>query len=148
MRRSTRTRFLVDSGIIIRLLRGDRRAGLLLDRLRDSGLLSTSAIAAFEVFRGCRNDREHQAAERVFAQLMMSDLAYDSALVAADLMRTQSGVFSGEKSIPDALIAATAIVDDAALVTLNTRQFSRVRAPGLELLLVDQDSPDWIAAVT
>lgn len=78
----------------------------------------------------------------------MSDLAYDSALVAADLMRTQSGVFSGEKSIPDALIAATAVVDGAALVTLNTRQFSRVQAPGLELLLVDQDSPDWVAAVS
>lgn len=148
MRQLKRTRFLVDSGIVIRLLRGDARAGLLLDRLRDSGLLSTSAIAAFEVFRGCRSDREHQGASRVFAQMMMSDLSYESALEAANLMKSHSEVFSGERSIPDTLIAATAIVESATLVTLNTRQFSRVQAPGLELLLIDQNSSDWVAAVT
>jgi predicted nucleic acid-binding protein len=138
----------VDSGILIRLLRGDRQAGLLLNHLRDVGEIATSAVSVFEVFRGCRNEPEHQAAESVFEALPVRGLTYSSATVAASLMGVHAGVLSGEKSIPDALIAATAIIDGSALVTLNTRQFFRIQHPDLELLLIDQGAPDWVAAVS
>lgn len=143
-----RNRFLLDSGIVMRVLRRDFRAADLVDYLSQKGTLVTSAIVAFEIYRGCRNPDDETAAREFFQVYRPLPVGEDAALGASRLFRSQSGVFSGEKSIPDALIAATAVVDGAALVTLNTRQFSRVQAPGLELLLVDQDSRDWVAAVS
>lgn len=141
-------RFLLDSGIVMRVLRRDFRAADLVDHLSQDGMLVTSAIVAFEIYRGCRNANDESAAREFFEVYRPLPVREDTAMGASHLFRSHPGVFSGERSIPDALIAATAIVDSAALVTLNTRQFSRVQAPGLELLLVDQDSPDWVAAVT
>jgi predicted nucleic acid-binding protein len=68
---------------------------------------------------------------------------YDVAVVAGRLMRDWSGIFSSGKALPDAILAATAMEVPATLVTLNTRQFSRLRAPGLDLMLIDQQASDW-----
>jgi predicted nucleic acid-binding protein len=57
-------------------------------------------------------------------------------------------VLSGDRAAADAIIAATAAETSARLITLNTRQFARVHHPGLDILLVDQNSPDWVAAVS
>ena len=63
-------------------------------------------------------------------------------------MRAYPGVFSSDRAAIDALIAGTAIVAEAALVTLNTRQFAREPIDGLETLVLDQEAPDWTASVS
>jgi predicted nucleic acid-binding protein len=45
------------------------------------------------------------------------------------------------------LIAGTAYAHRATLVTLNTRQFSGLRIPGLNLLLIDQQATDWVPVI-
>jgi predicted nucleic acid-binding protein len=62
-------------------------------------------------------------------------------------MRDWSGIFSSERAVPDAVIAATAMTVPATLVTLNTRQFSQLRIPGLQLMLIDQQAADWTAGL-
>jgi predicted nucleic acid-binding protein len=62
-------------------------------------------------------------------------------------MHRWRSVFSTDKAVPDAIICASAIATSATLVTLNTRQFSKLNVPGLRVLLIDQQSRDWAAQV-
>lgn len=140
--------YLIDTGVLIRLLRGDVRAGRLLDYLADRGSLVTSSIVVLELFRGCRDQAQEDAAESVLRRFAISPPDYDVAVAGARLMRNERTIFSGGQSVPDAIIAATATHIGATLVTLNTRQFSRINVPSLKLALVDQESPDWRNAVT
>ncbi len=108
------------------------------------GRVTTSAIVVVEVFRGCRNQREETASVGLFAQADIVDLGYDLAMAAGKIIRESPGIFSSDKAVPDAIITASAISISATLVTLNTRQFSRLHIPGLDLLLIDQQAADWI----
>lgn len=144
----SQNRFLLDSGIVMRVLRGDSRAADLVDHLAQQGTVLTSAIVAFEIYRGCRDRADESAASNFFQAYLALAVDADVALDASRLFQSHPGILSGEKSIPDALIAATAVVDGAALITLNTRQFSRIQHPGLDILLIDQHAADWVAAVS
>jgi len=139
-------RYLMDSGIIFRELRGDGRAASLLDELSSKGDLIASAVTVFETFRGCRIGEE-RATTDLFQRIPTLDLTYDAAKMAVDLMRRYRGVFSSERAAADALIAGAAITGRAILVTLNTRQFAREPIHGLETLVLDQEAPDWTASV-
>ena len=141
------TRFLVDTGIFIREMRGEPRARDLLEHLERTGLIEGSAVTLFELVRGCQGDTDRRAVEAIFAHVTLVEVDYSSAWTAGELMREHSGVLSSERAVADALIAGTAIVRGAVLVTLNTRQFARLNVPGLDLILVPQDAPDWVAAV-
>jgi predicted nucleic acid-binding protein len=63
-------------------------------------------------------------------------------------MRGHPGILHGSQSIPDAMIAGTAMAYRARFVTLNTRQFSAVQHPDLDLVLLDQNAGDWVAVVS
>ena len=135
--------YLMDSGIIIRETRGDSRAAALFDDLSSKGALIASAITVFETYRGCRTPDEEEATADLFRRIPALDLTYDAAKTAADLMRRYRGVFSSERAVPDAMIAATAITVGATFVTLNKSQFAREAIEGLETLVLDQEAPDW-----
>jgi len=109
--------------------------------------VTTSAIVVVEVFRGCRNQREETASVALFAQADVVGLVDDLAMAAGKIIRASPGIFSNDKSVPDAIITASAISTSATLVTLNTRQFSRLRIPGLDLMLIDQQATDWIPSI-
>lgn len=143
---ANQTKYLMDSGVILRELRGDGRAAALLDELSWKGHLIASAITVFETFRGCRTGEERATAD-LFQRIPTLDLTYDAAKTAGDLMRRYRGVFSSERAAADALIAGAAITDGAILVTLNTREFAREPIAGLETLVLDQDAPDWTDSV-
>lgn len=133
--------YLIDTGIVIREIRGVPQANALLSRLADIGVLMLSPVSVFELEAGVRSSDNPSG---VIASMLSASLTHESASEAAGLMRANRGIFSST-SIADALIAGTAISYDASLVTLNTRQFGRIRYPGLELVLIDQASPDWTA---
>lgn len=121
---------------------------MLLDYLAGKGSLTTSSIVVLEIFRGCRDRAQEDAAEGVLRRFAVSPLDYDVAVEGARLLRNERAIFSSEQTVPDAIIAATATHIRATLVTLNTRQFSRIRVPELRLALIDQDSPDWRTSIT
>jgi predicted nucleic acid-binding protein len=140
--------YLIDSGIVMRQLRGDRRAADLLRRLRRAGAISTSALVFFEVLRGCRTPAEEAAARNLFEFIPVVDVTNLVAEAAALIAREYRGVLSGDRATPDSLIAGSALSRGATLVTLNTRQFARLIVPGLDILLVNQQSDDWTTSIS
>jgi predicted nucleic acid-binding protein len=142
------TSYLLDSGVLIRELRHDERARRLLNHLATSGGLITSVVTVFDIFRGCRSRFEEDEAHLIFERVTPVPQTYRCAIAAAHLMRGHASVLHGSASVPDAMIAGTAMAYGATFVTLNTRQFSGVQHPDLNLILLDQDAADWIAAVS
>ena len=144
----TSDRYLLDTGILVRHLRGDRRASRLLTHFYAVAELQTSAISLVEVYRGCRTEAQELAATDVFQFALPLDVTVHIARLAGAIIQSNRGVLGGDRAAADAIITATAVATSARLITLNTRQFSRIRYSGLDLLLIDQDSPDWVAAVS
>jgi len=62
-------------------------------------------------------------------------------------MRSFRGVLGGDFAVPDALIAGTALVNGATLVSLNRRQFAALADAGLDLILIPQEAADWTSAL-
>jgi hypothetical protein len=90
---------------------------------------SISVVTIAELFAGIRNDRERDRIEALPTLLKVRDVDIEIARLAGSYSlqyRRSHGV-----SMPDALIAATARIHGARLVTRNTRHF-----PMLDDLLV------------
>lgn len=111
---------MCDTNILIELYRNnpDIRAELM--RIGQAHL-ALSAISAGELIFGARNKNELQ---RIVADLASIQVFSLDAIItehALDLMKSFS--LSHRLSLPDALIASTAIVRDFPLYTLNTKDF-------------------------
>jgi hypothetical protein len=110
-------RILVDSDVLVDHLRGHRRLVV-----RDDAL-HVSAVTRAELFSG------RGAEERRVRRLLepMTDLSVDAA-IAERAGRLRRGT---KLRLPDALIAATALVHGLMLMTRNARDFDGIR--GLKL---------------
>ncbi len=118
-----------------------------MNALSSSGEIAIAAVTAFEIYRGCRSQSDEGAASALFDLIPVIELTCEVARTGGAIMRAYPGVFSSDRAAIDALIAGTAIVAEAALVTLNAKQFARTRITGLDALVLSQDSPDWTSAV-
>ena len=112
-------KYLLDSDVLIWLLRGRRDTLERLERLE--GPFGLSVISRAEIWAGAR-EAEHRQIDALF--LSLTTYAADGAV--ADL----AGRFLREYrrrgrplELPDALIAATAVVHDLTLVTYNLPHF-------------------------
>jgi predicted nucleic acid-binding protein len=118
---------LLDTCVLIDYLR-DREAAVEVIR----GLASrpsVSAVTIAELYAGIRNEAEHRRIEGLPALLDVRDVDFEIARLAGRYClqyRRSHGV-----GIPDALIAATAHLHRARLITRNARHF-----PMLDDLLV------------
>jgi predicted nucleic acid-binding protein len=110
--------------------------------------LIASVVTVFEIFHGCRTRFEEDEARLVFEKITPVPQTYGCAIAAAHLMRGHPGVLHGSQAVPDAMIAGSAMAYKARFVTLNTRQFSAIQHPDLNLILLDQDAGDWTSAVS
>ena len=113
---------LLDSDILIEVLR--MRDDALLARWRELSVSDTlilySPVSAAEVWTGAR-PREHKAIEFCFNSLICAAMDYETGHLAGDLMRQYRKSHSLE--IGDALIAATAIRNQAQLWTRNRKHY-------------------------
>ena len=121
--------YLLDTGLLLRHLRGQRRAVRLLSGLGKIGRLSVSAITRLEVHVGMRPD-ERYATSKLLSRFITYNLDRDVADRAGDLIR-ESQDRHVSLSVPDAIIAATALTNGLTLVTLNQADFEGI--PGLSL---------------
>lgn len=139
----TGTSFLLDTGIIIRYLKGNPRATELLDHLEEKGSVRTSVITVTEVAGGYRPGEE-DAGARFFERVLPIDVNVTVAFKAGSLKRHYPELFGPEVrgGTADALIAATASEHNCTLVTLNKRHFAPVS--GLQVRALDEDSPSWV----
>jgi predicted nucleic acid-binding protein len=121
------TAWLLDTCVIIDYLR-DRPEAVEFIR-RSSARPSVSAVTVAEVIAGARSATEQRRIESLLALLVVHSVDLEVARLGGAYRRSYGQ--SHGVLIPDALIAATAQVHGARLVTRNARHF-----PMLDNLLV------------
>ncbi|MCK4830614.1 PIN domain-containing protein [bacterium] len=138
--------FLLDTGIIIRYLRKNRRAADLLDYLEELGEISVPAITYMEILIKCQPDEE-EATLLFFDRVPPLTISPEVARKAATLIKKYPENFgkNNPRGFLDALIAATAWEQGSTLITLNTRQFANVIMTELSVRAIDQNARDWVA---
>lgn len=119
--------YLLDTSVIIDVLRGVRRRAEMLERLlADGHLLACTAINVAEVFAGMRS-KERRPTVALLASLEHYDITRDIAEKAGTLRR-EWATRGRTLTLPDCLIAATALTHDLVLMTDNAKDFPM---PGL-----------------
>ena len=123
---------LVDSDVLIDVLRKDAMAETVLTALGSASPLGISIVSRMETIRGCWNFEVKQQAEKLLRRFQV--VALDGAISRrADELVSQ--YYLGHNlEIPDALIAATVIEYDLPLLSKNQRDFQFMDKSGLQLL--------------
>ncbi len=117
---------LVDTTIAIDHLRGDEAATGLLRRLvEEDETVAASEVVRFELLGGVRDD-ELEALEQFFSAVSWVAVDEDVARAAGALVRKHRAAYSGIDDA-DYMIAATALLLDAELLTTNVRHFPMLR---------------------
>lgn len=115
-------RYLLDSDILIEYLRGREQAVKFIEDL--DGEMLVSAMTVAELFAGVRNDIEIQAVGQFLSPLIAIPVDYAIA--------RQGGIYrhhyrqSHGVGMSDAIIAATADLNQATLVSFNKRHFPMI----------------------
>lgn len=113
--------YLIDTDIIIWVLRGHGKYTAFLQELKNKGTLSISTITIAEVYKNIFPS-EILKTEKLLLELEAHDVT--------TLIAKQGGLYWQQYSknlknlgLADCLIAATANVNDLSLVSLNTKHF-------------------------
>ena len=114
--------YLLDSGLVIRHLRGQRRIVQFIRGMGKMGRLSVSTITRLELHAGMTAD-ERYATQKLLSRFVTINLDRNIADRAGDLIR-ESRAHGNPLAVPDAIIAATALAHNLTLVTLNTDHFT------------------------
>ncbi len=125
----------LDSDVMIDFLRGEKYAINKIGELRDSEIeLSTTAINAFELFKGALRLKQHDSKEIItnfLLHLRILDFNLDASLQAANIFENLRS--KGELIDPlDLMIASIAIINNEPILTRNLSHFKRI--PGLEII--------------
>jgi len=113
---------LLDTTVAIDHLRGDQAAvDLLRGLVEDGQTIAASEVVRFELVAGVRDD-ELPSLEQFFSAVSWVAVGEDVARAAGELARKHRAAFSGIDDA-DYLIAATALLLDAELLTTNVRHF-------------------------
>ena len=120
---------LLDTTVAIDHLRGDQAAvDLLKGLVENDEPLTASEVVRFELVAGVRDD-ELPALEQFFSAVSWVAVGEDVARAAGELARNYRRANSGIDDA-DYLIAATALLLEADLLTTNVRHFPML--PGLQ----------------
>ena len=114
-------RVLVDTDILIDVLRSIDTTITILQTAEAQSSLCISVVTQMELVVGCRNARELQDLETFLHPFEITNLTEMISNQAIDLLlqyRLRHGLL-----IPDALIAATSLVKNWALLTKNQRDY-------------------------
>ncbi len=116
---------LIDTTVLIDLSRGNQNAADYVDNQRKAGTeLYISIVSAMELVVGCRNNAEVVKAQKLIAKFSTTPLSALISQRAFDLIVTYTK--SHGLQIPDALIAATAVIEALELMSDNDRHFRMI----------------------
>lgn len=124
---------LIDTTIFVDFLRGFSPAQEYLNELDQ---ISCSQITAAELLQGCTNKKSINGVEKLLKYVRLLPLTPTIGKVTIQLIKDFS--LSHHLTIPDALIAATALEDNLTLVTSNVKHFRFI--PKLRLVDWTKDS--------
>lgn len=121
---------IFDTDIIIDAGRNDKKAIARLEMEEAKNVLSLSIITKMELIVGCRNKSEQRILGNFLKRFEVIYLTESISKKATDLLKTYR--LSHGLLIPDALIAATAILSHAPFISKNQKDFQYIE--GLNLL--------------
>ncbi len=117
---------LLDTTVLVDLFRGNTQAADFIDAaVTGETPLFISVISAMELVTGCRDKSEVEKAKRLIADYALVHLSPAASAKAYELTLTFTK--SHGLTIPDALIAATAITFGLELASDNERHFSMIQ---------------------
>ncbi|MCF0052328.1 type II toxin-antitoxin system VapC family toxin [Dyadobacter sp. LJ53] len=119
---------LLDTNILIDYLR-DKPQAIQFINYTGKLNLGINTIVVLELYNGCLNRAEFAKIKRTLNGFIQFDLNESVAKAAIDISHTFA--LSHQLSVADTLIAATALVYDLELRTLNVRDFKMI--PGLRV---------------
>lgn len=119
---------LCDTNILIEFFKNNATVSQELRQI-GSAELAVSVITMAELFYGARDKAELRTIQTRLAVLKQIELDLETSAIFVELMGKY--VLSHRLSLPDALIAATALRHDAVLYTFNLKDFKYI--PGLRL---------------
>lgn len=125
-------RYLLDTGVLIRHLRGRRRVVQLTRGLGRKKNVAVSAITHLELFIGAHPEEDY-GTRKLLSRFQTIPVAANIGRRAGELIRQQQAK-GHALSIPDAIIAATTLQYGLTLVTFNPKDFA---LPGLQLYPLD-----------
>jgi predicted nucleic acid-binding protein len=119
---------LCDTNILIEFYKGNHQ---ILGTLQHIGLvnLAVSVVTVGELFYGAKDRRELSKIQVHLSQIQQIALDEDISTHFVNLLGKYA--LSHKLSVPDALIASTAITKDMPIYTLNVKDFRYI--PGLKL---------------
>ena len=110
---------LLDTNILIEVLKNNRKIVEFLNSL--DGDFAISSVTMMELYYGAFNKAEVRMLERFFAHFEIVHIDEEISQIATNLIKTYAK--SHNLTIPDSLIAATAIKQECYLLTLNKKDF-------------------------
>ena len=111
---------LCDTNILIEIYRGNNEIIKTFKGI-GQGSVAVSDVTCAELFYGARNKRELQIIQKDLNKLTILPIKTDISTMAVELVAKFA--LSHKISLPDALIAATAIFQNIELYTLNRKDF-------------------------
>ena len=114
-------RIIVDSDILILVSRNDPTAVSFIENLESTRGIAISAVSAFELVIGSLNKADQAAIKKFlsrFQNIHISEDISETALKLLEQYRLSHGLL-----MADALIAATALVNDLEIATRNKKDF-------------------------
>lgn len=117
---------LVDSNILIRFSRGDHEAA---NWLKINDELMVSVVTELELLVGSRDKRHLKETKTFLSRFPVIDITPEISRRAAKLIEEYN--LSHNLQVADSLIAATALVSDLELATINKKDFRYIS--GLKL---------------
>jgi predicted nucleic acid-binding protein len=112
---------IIDTDILIDVARGDVQAISRLQALQQTYLIGISAVTEMELIVGCRNKSELHQLDELLSLFQIINLNSHISDIGVSLLRQYR--LSHGLLIPDALIAATSLTQNAAFITKNQRDY-------------------------
>ena len=111
---------LCDTNIIIEALKNNQ---FIVESIEEIGInnIALSAVTVMELYYGARNKAELKMIKRNLSSIQIFHIVEEISITASELIERYAK--SHGLQIPDALIAATSIIQNIQLYTSNTRDF-------------------------
>jgi hypothetical protein len=121
---------ILDTNIIVWILRGHPRAIAFVDRL-PLAERNLSSVSHLELLRGCRDKADMQRTLKLLDDELAEIVPLDEKITKLAIGLMEMYALSRRPGIPDLLIAATAMARGELLATGNIKDFDYI--PGLRL---------------